>query len=91
VLAGGADRDVTEMRTEIREFREHNLRVLNAMREDLTDLRFHVDAGFTEIRGRLDAVDLGFIDIRGRLDGAAAGQEHIVGLLDTLIARDEGE
>src|SRR5688500_16147043 len=62
VLAGGADRDVAEIRAEIREFREQNTRVLNAMREDFTnlrgdftDLRSHVDAGFMEMRGKLDA------------------------------------
>ena len=75
VLAGGADRDVTEMTAEIRGFREQSTRVLNAMREDLTDLRSRVDDGFTELRGRLDA--------------AAAGQQQIVSLLNTLI--DQGE
>jgi predicted nucleic acid-binding Zn-ribbon protein len=75
VLAGGADHDVAEMRGEIREFREQNNRVLNAMRQDLTDLRSRVDTGFTELRGRLDA--------------AAAGQEQIVGLLNTLIQRED--
>jgi hypothetical protein len=71
VLAGGADRDVTEFRTEIREFRDQNTRVLNAMREDLGDLRGKVDTGFTEIRGKLDA--------------AAAGQQQIVGLLTRML------
>jgi hypothetical protein len=75
VLAGGADRDVTEMSAEIRAFREQNTRVLNAVREDLTDLRSHVDDGFAEVRGGLDA--------------AAAGQQQIVGLLNTLIGQDE--
>lgn len=73
VLAGGADRDVNEMRTEIREFREQNTRVLNAMREDLTDVREAVSSGFTEMRGRLDAT--------------AAGQEQIVTMLNTLITQ----
>ena len=77
VLAGGADRDVTEMTAEIRGFRDQNTRVLNAMREDLTDLRSRVDDGFTEIRGRLDA--------------AAAGQQQIVGLLNTLIGHSEDQ
>ena len=45
------------------------------MRADITDLREHVDRGFLEIRGRLDAT--------------AAGQQTIVDLLGTLIARDE--
>jgi hypothetical protein len=75
VLAGGADRDVTEMATEIRGFREQNTRVLNAMREDLTDLRSLVDDGFTEMRGKLDA--------------AAAGQQQIVGLLNGLIKGED--
>jgi hypothetical protein len=115
VLAGGADRDVGELRGETRElrtemragfadvraemhaefadvraemhaefadvraaaaeFRSQNNRVLNAMREDIIDLREHVDRGFLEIRGRLDAT--------------AAGQQTIVDLLGTLISREE--
>jgi hypothetical protein len=75
VLAGGADRDVAEIRAEIRGFEDQNARVLNAMREDLTDLRSHVFDGFAEMRGKLDA--------------AAAGQEQIVGLLNTLISEAE--
>jgi hypothetical protein len=46
VLAGGADRDVAEIRGEIREFGEQNTRVLNAMREDLIDLGQRVETGF---------------------------------------------
>lgn len=72
---GGADRDVAEIRGEIREFREQNTRVLNAMRDDLTDLRQHVDNGFAEMRGKFDAT--------------AAGQEQIVNLLNTLITQGE--
>jgi predicted nucleic acid-binding Zn-ribbon protein len=75
--AGGADRDVAEIRGEIR---EQNNRLHNATREDLTDLREHVDTRFTQI-------DDNFIAVRGRLDGAAAGQQLVVELLNTLIAR----
>jgi chromosome segregation ATPase len=82
VLAGGADRDVTEMTAEIRGFREQNTRMLNAMREDLTDLRSRVDDVATDMQN-------GFTEIRGRLDAAAAGQEQIVSLLNTLIDEDE--
>ena len=63
------------VRGEAVEFRSQNNRVLSAMRADITDLREHVDRGFLEIRGRLDAT--------------AAGQQTIVDLLGTLIARDE--
>ena len=77
VLAGGADRDVSEIRGEIREFREQNTRVLGAMREDLTDLRTRVDTGFTEMRGKLDT--------------AAAGQQQIVGLLNTLVGQQDDQ
>lgn len=59
-------------------------RVLNAMREDVSDLRSDAGAGFDEMRS-------GFIEIRGRLDAAAAGQEQIAGMLSALISRDEEE
>lgn len=77
VLAGGADRDVTEFRDEIRDFRQATTASFNAMREDLTELREQVGTGFTEIRGKLDAT--------------AAGQQQIVGLLDQLIAQQGGQ
>jgi hypothetical protein len=77
VLAGGADRGVSEMRREIRDFREQNTRVINALREDMVEGFARVDQGFTEIRGRLDAT--------------AAGQQQIADMLRILIARDEGQ
>jgi DNA anti-recombination protein RmuC len=94
VLAGGADRDVAEMRGDIREFREQNTRVLNAMRQDLTDLRSRVDDGFARVDeqfARVDErfarVDNGFAEMRGKLDGTSAGLQQIAGLLTTLIAQ----
>jgi hypothetical protein len=71
VLAGGADRDVDQVRSEIRDFRQATNSSFNALREDITDLRTHVDNGFTQMRGKLDAT--------------AAGQQQIVDLLTTLI------
>ncbi len=77
VLAGGADRDVTEIRGEIRDFRQATTSSFNAMRDDLTDLRRRADNGFTEIRGKLDA--------------AAAGQQQVVDLLNTLIGQHDDQ
>ena len=77
ILAGAADRDVSDMRFEIREFREHNTRVLNAMREDLTTVR-------EDLTTRMDS---GFADIRARLDQTAAGQQQIADLLGALLDR----
>ncbi len=82
VLAGGADRDVAEIRTEIRDFRQATTSSFNAMREDLTDLRSHVD-------NRFAAVDRGFAEMRGKLDASAAGQQRIVDLLNQLIERGD--
>ncbi len=81
VLAGGADRDVAEIRGEIR---EQNTRLLNTMREDLTDLGQRVKTGFTQ-------VDNGFTEMRGKLDGAAAGQQQILILLTTLIDQQDDQ
>lgn len=84
VLAGGADRDVAEIRGEIREFRDQNTRVLNAMREDLTSMR-------EDLTGLQQRMDNGFIEMRGKFDAAATGQQQIVGLLNTLIDRRGGQ
>lgn len=98
VLAGGADRDVAEIRGEIRDFRQATTSSFNAMREDLTDLRQRVTDGFARVDdrfARVDArfarVDDGFIEMRGRLDAAAAGQQQIVTLLTTLIEQQGGQ
>lgn len=85
VLAGAADRDVSEFRGELRDFRQATAAGFNALREDFVDLgrafgdlRTHVEHGFAK-------VDQGFAEMRGKLDGAAAGQQQIVNLLQTLI------
>ena len=82
VLAGAADRDVSEFRGEIREFRRATTASFNALRQDFVELRqdfvglrTHVDNGFTEMRGKFDVM--------------AAGQQQIVGLLHTIIT-DQG-
>jgi hypothetical protein len=87
-LAGGADRDTAELRSELREFRtetqaefaavrtemreygSQNNAVLNAMREDLVDLREHVDRGFAR-------ADQNFLAVRGQLDGVAAFMQRL--------------
>ncbi|NVN52727.1 hypothetical protein [Mycolicibacterium hippocampi] len=71
VLAGAADRDVGELRGEIRDFRSATTAGFNAMRQDFVDLREHVDRGFTEMRGRFD--------------GTAAGLEQVAQLLDAVL------
>ena len=80
VLAGGADRDVAEIRGEIRDFRQATTSSFNATREDLNDLRSQMQQGFSETQQ-------GFTEMRGKLDATAAGQQQIVNLLNTLIAQ----
>ena len=63
ILAGGADRDVGELGREFREFRDQNNRVLNAMREDLTDLRGEMRRGFASVDERFAQVDRNFEQI----------------------------
>jgi chromosome segregation ATPase len=82
VLAGGADRDVTEIRGEIRDFRQATTSSFNAMREDLTDLRQQMNNRFAE-------VDKGFAEMRGKFDATAAGLQQITTLLNTLITQRE--
>jgi chromosome segregation ATPase len=98
VLAGGADRDVEQIRGEIRDFRQATTSSFNAMREDLTDLRedlADLREDLTDLRARVEngfaQVDRGFAEVRGRLDGAAAGIEQITGLLNMLISQQGGQ
>ncbi len=65
------DRDVTEIRAEIRDFRNATTASFDALVEGFVDLRTHVDRGFAEIRGTLDAT--------------AGGQQHIADLIQRLI------
>lgn len=91
VLAGAADRDVTEFHAELRDFRRATAASFNALRTEMIERFGHVDERFARIEERLtsveerfDHVDNGFIEMRGKLDAAAAGQQHIVGLLESL-------
>ena len=78
VLAGAADRDVAEIRAEIRDFRQATVASFNSLREDFVDLRTRVESGF-------ELVDRGFAEIRGKFDATATGQRRIVDLIETLI------
>ena len=74
VLAGAADRDVSEFRGEIREFRRATTVSFNALRQDFVDLR----QDFVDLRTH---VDNGFTEMRGKFDVMTAGQQQIVELL----------
>jgi hypothetical protein len=94
-LAGGADRDTAEIRTELREFRtemrsfrDQNNRVLNAMRQDLVDLRGYVDRGFAGIQEQFAQVDRNFLTVTSKIDGVAAGVQALTDLL-TRRERDD--
>jgi hypothetical protein len=98
VLARGADRDVAdlggefrEFRSEMRDFRDQNNRVLSAMRADIVDLRGYVDDGFGRIEEQFAQVDRNFLTVRGALDGLAAGQQQIFIVLDALVQRGGDE
>jgi chromosome segregation ATPase len=97
VLAGGADRDLTEIRADIRDFRQITSASVNAMREDITNLRRNFTNLRTEVtdlqtqmNNRFAAVDNGFIEMRGKFDATAAGMEQITNLLTTLIDQRGG-
>lgn len=89
VLAGGADRDVTEIRAEIRDFRQATTSSFNAMREDLTDLRGDMNNFRGDMNSLRQETANGFLEIRGRLDATAAGQQQIVTLLNRVLGEPD--
>jgi uncharacterized protein YceH (UPF0502 family) len=89
VLAGAADRDVSEFRSEVREFRRATTASFDALRQDFVDLRqdfVDLRQDFVDLRAH---VDDGFVEMRGKFDVMAAGQHQIVDLLQTIIT-DQG-
>ena len=76
VLAGTADRDVGEIRAELRDFRQASVGSINSLRADFVDLRENV----VDMRG----------EMREKFGMAAVGQQQIITLLETLIDREAG-
>lgn len=74
LLAGAADRDVSEFRGEIRDFRQATTASFNALREDHLDLR-------RDLNGLRHETETGFTEMRGKLDATAAGIQRITELL----------
>jgi chromosome segregation ATPase len=77
-LAAGADRDVSEVRAELRA----HLLAINALHEDHRSLERKVDAGFTEMRQGFDEMDRGFDETRRGFATLAAGMGEIARRLD---------
>lgn len=84
-LAGAADRDVSEFRSELNDFRRATTASFNALREDFNDLSRRMEQGFARTEQGFARTEQGFAAIRGTLDGTAAGQQQIVDLLHTII------
>ncbi len=85
ILAGAADRDVSEIRAEIRDFRQATTASFNALRADFVDLRQEFGGLREEFGGLREETGRGFTEMRGKLDATAAGQQHIVELIESLI------
>lgn len=85
VLAGAADRDVSEIRGELRDFRNATTASFNAMRQDFVDLRQDFADLREHVDRRFEQVHQGFVEMRGRFDAAAAGQQQIVDMLTTIM------
>jgi len=92
VLAGAADRDVSEFRNELRDFRQATAASFDALHDDFVDLRSDfggLRSDFGTLRSDFgvlrEYVDRGFTEMRGKFDATAAAQQQIVDLLQTII------
>ena len=66
VLAGGADRDVGEIRGEIRDFQRATIGRFNALREDMVDMRQDMVDGFRRVDERFAQIDERFAQVNER-------------------------
>jgi hypothetical protein len=74
----------SEVRDEIREFREENNRLLSEVRADMTSLRQKLDVGFQNMQA-------GFNEMCERLDAFVADQRQIADMVATLVAQRGGK
>src|SRR5262249_9166691 len=72
VLAGGVDRDVTEIRAEIQDFRQATTASFNTMREDFTGLR----KNFTHLRTDFIDLRVEVIDLRTEMNNRFAAVDN---------------
>src|SRR5579875_2737651 len=80
-LAAARDRDLADLTIKVDATRS----AINALGLQTRGQFEAVNARFDALERH---VDTGFAELRGRLDATAAGQEQIVGLLNTLIERE---
>ena len=90
ILAGGADRDVGELGREFREFRDQNNRMLNAMREDLTDLRDETRRGFASVSARFEQVNRNFEQVNRNLEQVDRNFEQVDRNFLTVTSKIDG-
>ena len=98
ILAGAADRDVGEIRGELRDFRTATIASFNALRQDMIDGFRRVDERFARVDERFARVDEnfarvadGFTEMRAKFDMTAAGQQRIVELIQSVIDVQGGQ
>ena len=99
VLAGAADRDVSEFRGEIGDFRRATAAGFNALREGFVDLRTHVDNGSPRCAGSLTSWPLDNNRLstffrpssrtKGETDrhGSPLPSDRVMAKLETRVAR----
>lgn len=90
VLPAGADRDVSEFRSEILDFRQAIVASSNAMQEEFVDLRQQCAGLRQHLDQKFEQVDQCFAEMQGRFDAAAAGQRQIVDILHGMIRGQGG-
>jgi chromosome segregation ATPase len=82
ILASGADRDVSEVRAELRA----HLQAINALGEVQRETRTELRRTRTELKAEIDELRTemrtGFAETRAGFATMAAGMQHIVDLLD---------
>lgn len=94
VLAGAADRDVTEIRDELRDFRRATVASFDALRQDMTDGFRRVDERFTHIEEQFAHVDERFTHIEEQFTHIEEQFAHVderFTRIDEQFVRIDGE
>ncbi|WP_204011927.1 hypothetical protein, partial [Sphaerimonospora thailandensis] len=69
ILVGAVDNKVERLRLDLQHAQGANVRMFQALRDDMVDFRVSVDARFDKVDARFGEVDAQFAAVNARFDG----------------------
>ncbi|MFC0861363.1 hypothetical protein ACFHYQ_03535 [Sphaerimonospora cavernae] len=87
ILVGAVDNKVERLRLDLQHAQGANVRMIQALRDDVVDFRASVDARFDKVDSRFGEVDAQFAAVNARFDGVDRRFDKMDARFDKMDAR----